>query len=153
MSLFDHLTFSLLVLNSPQIIVVHYWPIYIWNNFVPLGIYDLLLRWLIYLMFVSFQNPFRMCSIYCQISMWLTWSRLFRVSLQCHFYFAGVAGVFICFALFMDCWFMPLICSKNKWYDVGYLSFFRDPKRNCSPQLDQQQGEIQFLNLHSDMLF
>ena len=93
-----------------------------------------------------FSKSCRMFSIYCQISMWLTWSRPFQVNLQCHVSFAGVAGVFISIAFFIDCWFMPLTCSKNKWYDVGYLSFFRDPECNCSPQPDQQQGEIQFLN-------
>jgi hypothetical protein len=39
---------------------------------------------------------------------------------------------------------ISIMCSENKWYDVGYLSFVSRPKCSRSPQLDQQQGEITF---------
>ena len=52
---------------------------------------------------------------------------------------------------------ISIMCSENKWYDVGYLSFVSHPKCSRSPQLDQQQGEItfffSFLNLHTSCSF
>lgn len=139
---------------SHQIIIVHNQPIYM---FIIIWIFYLFSVWVShYLMFLLFWNPLGCVQSTTKSQCDWVSQGFFRWTYNATPTLLECLGI-IYVAFFMDCWSMPLMCflmcSENKWYDVGYLSFFPYPKCSRSSQPDQQQGDIHFLNLDFNTLF